>query len=68
MGQATIRLSDDTNADLKRLKAALQAEYGLTGRNQDIASALISGTTVHQAAGMLMAFRREQAADPAEVE
>jgi hypothetical protein len=63
MAQPNIRLSDDAYADLKRLKAALQAEYGLTGRNQDIASALIEGTSVHQAAGMLMAFTRKYA-DP----
>lgn len=61
MTQANIRLSDDAYADLKRLKTALQAEYGLTGRNQDVASALIIGTSVHQAAGMLMAYQRAQA-------
>lgn len=61
MALPNVRLSTDANEDLGRLKAALQAEFGLTARNQDIASALISGATVPQAAGMLMAYQRSQA-------
>lgn len=60
MAQPNIRLSKDANEDLKRLKAALRAEFGLTARNQDIASALIKGTTVPQAAGMLIAFHKAE--------
>lgn len=64
MPQPNIRLSEDANQDLKRLKSALQADFGLTARNQDIASALIRGTTVAQAAGMLMEYARVQAESP----
>lgn len=66
MALPNIRLSEDAYADLGRLKAALQAEYGLTARNQDVASALIRGTSSAQAVGMLMAFQREQAGAPEE--
>jgi hypothetical protein len=61
MPQPNVRLSEDSNNDLKRLKAALKAEFGLTARNEDIASALISGTSAPQTAGMLMAYQRRQA-------
>jgi hypothetical protein len=61
MALPNVRLSVNSNDDLNRLKAALQTEFGLTARNQDIASALISGASVPQAAGMLMAYQREQA-------
>jgi hypothetical protein len=61
MALPNIRLSEDAYADLKRLNAALQADYGLTARNQDVASALIRGTTAAQAVGMLMAFQKDQA-------
>jgi hypothetical protein len=62
MPTSTVRLSDDSNEDLMRLKAAVKAEFGLTARNEDIASALISGATVPQTAGMLLAYQRRQAA------
>jgi hypothetical protein len=64
MPTPNVRLSEDSNEDLKRLKAALQADFGLTARNEDIASALITGTTVPQAAGMLIAYQRNQADPP----
>lgn len=65
MPTPNVRLSKDSNQDLVRLKAALQAEFGLTARNEDIASALISGATVPQTAGMLIAYQRSQAATDA---
>ena len=62
MASPNVRLSEDSNEDLNRLRMALKAEFGLTARNQDIASALISGTSVPQAAGMLIAYQRQDAA------
>jgi hypothetical protein len=62
MPTPNVRLSKDSNEDLVKLKAALHAEFGLTARNEDIASALISGATVPQTAGMLIAYQRRQAA------
>ncbi len=62
MSLPNVRLSKDSNEDLNQLRASLQAEFGLTARNQDIASALLSGATIPQAAGMLMAYQRRQAA------
>lgn len=61
MSQPNVRLSMNANEDLKRLRGALQADFGLTARNEDIASALIRGTTVPQAAGMLMAYQKTEA-------
>jgi hypothetical protein len=58
MALPNIRLSEAAYEDLNRLRAALKAEFGLAARNQDIASALIQGTSIPQAAGMLIAFNK----------
>jgi hypothetical protein len=46
---------------MRRLQSALEAEEGIKASREDIASALIYGATVPQAAGMLTAFIRHAA-------
>jgi hypothetical protein len=60
MAQPNIRISPLAQADLKQLKLALRADFGMKANNEDIASALIHGTSVSQLFGMLLAYNRKQ--------
>lgn len=66
MAHPNVRISASALADLNRLKASLKAEFGIKANNEDIASALISGTSAPQSAGMLLAYNREQSEEDAE--
>jgi hypothetical protein len=66
MAQPNVRISASALADLNRLKASLKGEFGIKANNEDIASALISGTSAPQLAGMLLAYNREQSEEDAE--
>jgi hypothetical protein len=60
MAQPNIRISPLAQDELKKLKTALKSGFGIKANNEDIASALIHGTSVPQLAGMLLAYNREQ--------
>lgn len=60
MASPNTRLDPTANAQLKELKVALQKEFGLKASGEDIASALICGISVPQAAGMLIAYNKER--------
>lgn len=66
MAQPNVRISASASEDLNRLKVALKAEFGIKANNEDIASALIRGTSVPQAAGMLLAYNRGELEEDAE--
>lgn len=63
MPQNTVRLHPLAERRLNRLIEQLQAEEGHKATRQDVVAALVSGVTPAQAAGMLLAFQREAAAD-----
>ena len=57
----TVRLEPPVEDALKRLKTALESDEGRKASRDEIACALIWGTTPAQAAGMLIAYTRETA-------
>jgi hypothetical protein len=72
MAPSHTRISPLAQERLPELKAALQADFGLQASNGDIASALIHGATVAQAAGMLLGYNmytaREENRDDSETD
>lgn len=59
MAQPNVRLSALAQARLNTLKASLKADFGVKASHEEIASALIIGTSVAQSFGMLLAYNRE---------
>ena len=61
MAPSNVRISSIANCDLKRVKATLQADFGIKASGEEIASALIHGTSVPQLVGMLSAYNKVMA-------
>lgn len=60
----TVRLHPLVRSDLSALQLGLQADFGLAATLEVVVAALIRGTSVPQAAGMLMEFNRATARKP----
>jgi len=63
MPQSSVRIDPRAVERLRTIKADLQRDFGLSARNEDIASAVLIYVTVPQVAGMLIAFTKSVAAD-----
>lgn len=61
---STTRVSPVAQERLRQLQTALEKDFGHKATTEDIASALICGTTIPQLSGMLIAYNREQAPGP----
>lgn len=59
MAPPNVRISPLAHRELKRLKASLKADFGVNASGEEIASALIHGTSVPQLVGMLSAYNRK---------
>jgi hypothetical protein len=64
MPQSSVRVDPQAVDRLRTIKADLQRDFGLSARNEDIASAVLIYVTVPQVAGMLVAFTKSLAPDP----
>jgi hypothetical protein len=58
MPPSNVRISSLANGDLKGIKSTLQADFGIKASGEEIASALIHGTSVPQLVGMLSAYNK----------
>lgn len=65
MAPPNVRISSVAHGDLKRIKASLQADFGINASGEEVASALIHGTSVPQLVGMLSAYNKEMADETA---
>jgi len=63
--RSSVRLHPLAEETLRRLKADLAAEFGLSATHEEIVAALLHGTTVPQLSGMLMEFTKHEASSVA---